>query len=99
MSKCREDLLGRRTTVLCDGAMGTCLEGRGIFINRDLRLLEIFPQCVAGFRIPAIAGIRPLTKLRKAEFMKNAVLPAAKKTARAGDSRREAEPEAAVGNV
>ena len=37
----------------------------------DLKLLEIFLKRIAGFRIPVIAGIWPLTSLRNAEFMKN----------------------------
>jgi homocysteine S-methyltransferase len=37
----------------------------------DLRLLESFLERIAGFRIPVIAGIWPLTSLRNAEFMKN----------------------------
>jgi len=37
----------------------------------DLRLLEEFLKRIAGFRIPVIAGIWPLTSLRNAEFMKN----------------------------
>jgi methionine synthase / methylenetetrahydrofolate reductase(NADPH) len=37
----------------------------------DLRLLEDFLKQIAGFRIPIIAGIWPLTSLRNAEFMKN----------------------------
>ena len=34
MSKRLQVLLGTRTTMLCDGAMGTCLYARGVFINR-----------------------------------------------------------------
>jgi homocysteine S-methyltransferase len=37
----------------------------------DLRLLEAFLERIRGHRIPVIAGIRPLTSLRNAEFMKN----------------------------
>jgi methionine synthase / methylenetetrahydrofolate reductase(NADPH) len=37
----------------------------------DMKLLEAFLKRIAGFRIPVIAGIWPLTSLRNAEFMKN----------------------------
>jgi methionine synthase / methylenetetrahydrofolate reductase(NADPH) len=36
-----------------------------------MKLLEAFLKRIAGFRIPVIAGIWPLTSLRNAEFMKN----------------------------
>ncbi len=37
----------------------------------DLRLLELFLKRIAGFRIPIVAGIWPLTSVKNAEFMKN----------------------------
>jgi homocysteine S-methyltransferase len=37
----------------------------------DLRLLEEFLERIKDHRIPAIAGIWPLTSLRNAEYMKN----------------------------
>jgi 5,10-methylenetetrahydrofolate reductase len=37
----------------------------------DLRLLELFLERIAEFRIPIVAGIWPLTSVRNAEFMKN----------------------------
>jgi homocysteine S-methyltransferase len=37
----------------------------------DLRLLEEFLERIKEHRIPAIAGIWPLTSLRNAEYMKN----------------------------
>ena len=37
----------------------------------DLKLLEDFLRRIEGFRIPVIAGIWPLTRVRNAEFMKN----------------------------
>ena len=37
----------------------------------DLRLLASFLERIRGHRIPVIAGIRPLTSLRNAEYMKN----------------------------
>lgn len=39
----------------------------------DLKLLEDFLRRIEAFRIPVIAGIWPLTSLRNAEFMKNAL--------------------------
>lgn len=37
----------------------------------DLKQLELFLKRIAGFRIPVITGIWPLTSLRNAEFMVN----------------------------